>query len=739
MKPVLQPEIGQSRKRRISERAPLLVLILILLLLGVGIHGRARQAIAPPIYDPMAYYTKGAMVWREWNAGRLVNPLNVAPTVRPPGTLLLSSPTGFSPDFRGFLFRSIYFPVVLTVLAFWVLAAAQARTSNRRWGALVGALSLASLPMFYQFERSPSFASPYDWGYVDCLLGAVAALAAALFMASVRRRSLVLGTLGVAVGAFSLLLKPAGLLIMPILAFLWAVELAAVERPTLGRLRDDASLKRYLTVTGCMIVAGFAGVTGICLKSEYFSKTNLTIGYNGQKLLIAMFKDVPLLRLMSAQVHTSIGWHWFFAASASGLLLLGRFALRARRRELGPEDWRFLAGLSVFSIGIVWWVWLAGPAQIRYIYPFILMFAVVTLPDVLETAAQLSKWIRRPLGTACVVPVFAVVSMLLAQRPSTGLEKALGVNLSSGGFRAEVDMSDYLVDQARAQGRSLKIYVLGTDERPGVVEAEGIYRHLIDPNGPTFTMQRPNDWIRSTMVRRHEFVQSDYILFYPVRDGGRLSALLRMPAAENAALEADVFSAWLTVAGQDEGLQPAAAAGADLKLVKVSNPAKLDRAFAALIEQHRWRDIFNAENAEPVFLRPDAVVAPQKQGQVVYRDVHFGDRFKLSTASLTPDKTGLSVNLIWQSTAEQELNYVVFVHLVDKTGKILRQADYRQSGRGAGPGEVWSDAVELSSNQLKGVTGIAIGLYKPPDFFLTADKGNRDWDNRRLILSVPHQ
>ena len=80
--------------------------MLCLLLLGIGIHQKTKPAIAPPIYDAMAYYAKGAMVWTEWGMGRLVNPFNVGATVRPPGTMLLSSPLGFAYDER--FLRDLY-------------------------------------------------------------------------------------------------------------------------------------------------------------------------------------------------------------------------------------------------------------------------------------------------------------------------------------------------------------------------------------------------------------------------------------------------------------------------------------------------------------------------------------------------------------------------------------------------------------------------------------------------------
>jgi hypothetical protein len=160
-------------------------------------------------------------------------------------------------------------------------------------------------------------------------------------------------------------------------------------------------------------------------------------------------------------------------------------------------------------------------------------------------------------------------------------------------------MGNLLVQEAQSQARNLNIYVLGTDERPGIVEAQGIYRNLLKPEAPTFQLQRPIDWIRPIMVRRKEFVPSDFLLFYPVRDNDRLRALLARQVVNDPTTEMDVFSAWLTRASEDQGLQ--VVSESVLRLVRVVDHVKLDQAFGKLMAQHRWQDLFYAENNEPCF------------------------------------------------------------------------------------------------------------------------------------------
>jgi hypothetical protein len=243
------------------------------------------------------------------------------------------------------------------------------------------------------------------------------------------------------------------------------------------------------------------------------------------------------------------------------------------------------------------------------------------------------------------------------------------------------------------------------------------------------------------MIRREDLVRADFLLFDPVRDANRLWPLLAQPVVNDFSAESDVISAWLTQDSEDRGLQTVSEH--DLRLVRIIDRAKLDAAFGRLLAKHHWRDLFYAENRDPSLPTRQELVAAANGSDSSDRDVRFGDRFRLRGVLLKPRDAGLQMELLWESLAEQPLKYFVFVHLIDPNGKMLAQADYEQSPsaraapRIAKAGEVWRDRVQLSADQLKGVTGIAFGLWEPPRTFLIPDRGNRDWDNRRLILPVP--
>src|SRR5205823_3187179 len=53
-------------------------------------------------------------------------------------------------------------------------------------------------------------------------------------------------------------------------------------------------------------------------------------------------------------------------------------------------------------------------------------------------------------------------------------------------------------------------------------------------------------------------------------------------------------------------------------------------------------------------------------------------------------------------------------------------------------GSLWHDQIQIGSERLYNVAGIALGIYRWPDIgLLKIDRGLRDWDDRRLVLALP--
>ncbi|KRE06931.1 hypothetical protein ASE63_23555 [Bosea sp. Root381] len=94
---------------------PMLLVTLWLVFVAWSVWRSVEISEQPLIYDAVTYWLKARNFWGEITQGNFVNPLNVEPTGRPPGTVLMSYPFGFDASVKGFLFRSTFLAIALTV------------------------------------------------------------------------------------------------------------------------------------------------------------------------------------------------------------------------------------------------------------------------------------------------------------------------------------------------------------------------------------------------------------------------------------------------------------------------------------------------------------------------------------------------------------------------------------------------------------------------------------------------
>src|SRR6516162_2380979 len=73
-----------------------LLLCLCLAILSIGVWKHVRRSEQPPLYDAISYMAKAKAFWDMVVSGHWENPLNLQPVLRPPATILMSYPFGFS-------------------------------------------------------------------------------------------------------------------------------------------------------------------------------------------------------------------------------------------------------------------------------------------------------------------------------------------------------------------------------------------------------------------------------------------------------------------------------------------------------------------------------------------------------------------------------------------------------------------------------------------------------------------
>lgn len=133
------------------------------------------------------------------------------------------------------------------------------------------------------------------------------------------------------------------------------------------------------------------------------------------------------------------------------------------------------------------------------------------------------------------------------------------------------------------------------------------------------------------------------------------------------------------------------------------------------------------------------VGAMTPQDLKAYAGTNFGTLFTLRGIAMECKADGLHLRLAWQSHAPRTAPYTTAVHLIDATGKIVAQADHRQSlgTPVATAGTIRLDTEVIPPGSFKdGTVALALGLFDDKVNLLPIDRGPRDWEGRRLIVPV---
>jgi peptidoglycan/LPS O-acetylase OafA/YrhL len=122
-----------------------------------------------------------------------------------------------------------------------------------------------------------------------------------------------------------------------------------------------------------------------------------------------------------------------------------------------------------------------------------------------------------------------------------------------------------------------------------------------------------------------------------------------------------------------------------------------------------------------------------------YQNITFGNKFLLLGAHLVKSEDKITVQLVWESIEKQRLSYNVAVHVLDAGGQILSQADYVQNKANilVKAHTIWLEKTEIPKQKLEGATTLGIVIYSPDSTILSPDRGQRDWQGDRLLITLP--
>ena len=716
---------------------PHTIVILWLVYLGAAIWQHNVQSVQPPLYDPLSYMEKALNFWKAVDQKKLLNPLNLEPTVRPPGTILMSYPFGFSPDFRGFHFRSVFFPILCIVLAVY-LAAGIPGTSVAGWGVAAVAILFSSIPMFYSFDCNEIRPTPYFWGLVDNFQAGFAAMATAGFIKSLKTRSLVWLMWGAFCGSFTLLIKPSGLMIMALLAATWLIVVIVEWFWARKHQQSHSDLHRYVIIGGIQILLIYSAVVLLCFFSNYFSIQNFAYAKQALKIMEDVLKVSPF-KILSL-LFDSAGIAFILWVLGVGIIIIHYcFNRNGRHTPLSAR----MVGL-LLSIPVIWslgaWYWLvvqAGGNQVRYFYPFFLMGAVCLIPVSLHVLQNCRRWIRLAELVLCFLPALNIGALLALESPSIPWQRLTGVNISVAEDREEVSQAYAFLDDLRKGDISPHLYSFHLDTLSNIFITVGKYEKIIRPDLPVFIPVHPIDWVNGFSVKVEQLITSDYIL---IRKNLARSAinLLSSRQIDTFIAECTVFQAWLYGLDENSGLKTVSD-GRELRLLEIVDKKAFGYALESFVAEHSWRSEFVAANSGKYWWNAESVSDYTKNPEA--KEIDFEGIYALHALSLGHTDAGLKVEVWWEELRHKDANSqrYMFFHLVDQSGKMLRNLslsldkydppfDSRRWRYGS---------VTFEQPLPDKATSLAFGIFHPNNDFLMPHKGIRDWEGKRVLVSIP--
>jgi len=706
--------------------------------LAVTLWQHALASVQPPWGDGLSYLWKAASFWSAVDQGRLFNPLNLFPSVRPPGTILMSFPFGMTPDYHGYHFRSVFLPLLCTVLAVYV-AAGPDNAKRHPWQVAGFALLLSSLPMFYWLDWNDARWVNNGWGMVDNFQSGIAALAGAAMVRSVNTRSQGWILLAACLAALTFLVKQSGMMLMGTLGLVWLVALAFQWR--LALRSDSRSLRPYVVGGMVRFAVVYLAVVGASMASAYFSRSNFAYAMKALGFYRDIAPDVSLRLFHHASGEVAAAWMVVVAA-----LFLYRVPALLREDRLSAATALGLAlgAPLAWLLGLWYWVVIqAGGNQVRYFYPFMLMGAVFAVPAILSAWPRSVVWIRWPLFAVCVAAAANIGLLLVADSPSDEWQKRTGVSVTVGYDREEVANANELLAQVRKTGRDAKVYFTPTSAPPQTYLFVGAYEKVVRPQLPAFDPVSPMDWTRGFVVRTGELADSDYIVTRKFADRPAESrfAAKAFPTFD---AESSAFDGWLSTLDARAGVETWWD-GKVLRVLRVADREKFAAAIRDFVAQHEWRPEFVAANRPAPATWTDAKGAAAEFRSPPIGPVAFEDVYVIHAIRPYELDNGVKVDVWWEELRHDPANErrYLFLHLIDAEGAILQSqqialfpyeppsADRR-----------WRYATAMFHDVLPNaaIHALAFGIYEPhrQDGGLMSSTGSArtDWGGKRNVAAI---
>ena len=171
------------------------------------------------------------------------------------------------------------------------------------------------------------------------------------------------------------------------------------------------------------------------------------------------------------------------------------------------------------------------------------------------------------------------------------MQQEFGYNLSTGGYKEEVEIAHRMIAATRVTGKPMIVYS-NMGWRVGVIYSVD-YLVFIDTGQPfAFQWVGPVDWIRDPGIRFSDLMKADHFIEEKRLPGN----LPDSSKVDSFAQECQAYNIWLESLRNNDGVEEEG--NGNLVVFKVTDKEKLAKSFQRFAARFIWRDKFVKNNPE---------------------------------------------------------------------------------------------------------------------------------------------
>ncbi|MBT5872682.1 MAG: hypothetical protein HOH43_04630, partial [Candidatus Latescibacteria bacterium] len=243
------------------------------------------------------------------------------------------------------------------------------------------------------------------------------------------------------------------------------------------------------------------------------------------------------------------------------------------------------------------------------------------------------------------------------------------------------------------------------------------------------------DWANGFVTRLDDVLSSEYLLLETVNASEMKTVAMQNESVSTFDEETMAFRTWLTGLREEDGVK--IVSEVENRLLRISDSVIFERNLTKFVSERTWRERFTQANPQRWWSDSD-IDRYTSANEIVVRDLRFDELYQMYLVSYTHSETIIKCEFWWKELRHRPENKMrqIFIHFNDSNGKIRSQNaiplfDYTP----VLPTKLWRySTIEFDQSTDLEVMAVGFGIWHPDGNLLKANRGIRDWGDRRVTI-----